>query len=266
MEPAFNPEDSRMHARNALALATALAVIAPFAMAQDEPAAGWTGTGELGLALARGNSKSENLNTKFNFINEDDQWKHQFNFAALRAKGEVRGDFDGDGEVESAFRLNANRYAAGASSALKMNERAYWVGALRYENDDFAAYESQTTFSLGYGYTAIKNDTTSLSLEAGPGYRRAKRADTGQTENDTIVRGQIDFTHQLTDNTELGNLLLVESGSDNTFIQNDLGLKVAMNSKLALKAGLQVRNNSDVAPGTDKTDTLTTVNLVYTFR
>ena len=252
--------------RSALVLALSLALPATAAFAEEAPAEGWTGTGELGLALARGNAKSENLNTKLNFKNEDDQWKHQFSFAALRAKGETSGDFDGDGVPERRFELNANRYEAGASSALKMNERAYWVGALRYENDDFAPFESQTTFSLGYGYTAIKNDTTTLSLEAGPGYRRAKSAATGETETDTIVRAQVDFQHQLTENTQLGNLLLVESGSDNTFIQNDLGVKVAMNSKLALKAGVQLRNNSDVAPGTDKTDTLTTVNLVYTFR
>jgi putative salt-induced outer membrane protein len=252
--------------RNALALGLALSLCSAALQAADEPTEGWTGTGELGLALARGNARSENLNTKLNFKNEDDDWKHQFNFAALRAKGETKGDFDGDGVAEERFELNANRYEAGASSALKMNQRAYWVGALRYENDDFAPFESQTTFSIGYGYSAIKNDTTTLSLEAGPGYRRAKSASTGETENDTILRAQLDFQHQLTENTSLGNLLLVESGSDNTFIQNDLGLKVAMNSKLALKAGIQVRNNSEVGPGVDKTDTLTTVNLVYTFK
>jgi putative salt-induced outer membrane protein len=245
-------------------LVTAL-LLAPCAADAADPAEGWTGTGELGLALARGNAKSENLNTKLAFANEDARWKHQFSLAALRAKGETRGDFDGDGVPEERFELNANRYEAAASSALKMNERAYWIGALRYENDDFAPFESQSTFSIGYGYTAIDSETTKLSAEVGPGYRRAKSASTGDTENDTIVRGQIEFSHQLTDNTTLGNLLLVESGSDNTFIQNDLGVKVAMNSKLALKAGLQVRNNSEVGPGIDKTDTLTTVNLVYTF-
>lgn len=255
-----------MRFRTLCSLPAALALCAPMAQASDTEAEGWTGSGELGLALARGNSKSENLNTKLSFTNEDDKWKHQFNFAALRAKGEVRGDFDGDGEIETAFRLNANRYTAGASSALKMNERAYWVAALRHEKDDFASFESQTTFSLGYGYTAIKNETTTLSLEAGPGYRRARNAASGETESDAIVRAHIDFKHQLTENTSIENLLLLESGEDNTFIQNDLGLKVAMNSKLALKVGLQVRNNSDVTPGTDKTDTLTTVNLVYTFR
>ena len=39
-----------------------------------------------------------------------------------------------------------------------------------------------------------------------------------------------------------------------------------MNSHLALKAGLQARRNSDVDENTKKTDTLTTMNVVYKFR
>ncbi len=247
----------------ASAVLSALLLPATAFAAKDAPKEGWTGTGELGLALARGNSRSENLNTKLGFDNEDEQWKHSFSFAAQRAKGEVTGDFDGDGNDEERFELNANRFVAAASSALKMNERAYWIGALRYENDDFSPFENQTTFSLGYGYTAIDDETTRLSAEVGPGYRRAKSARTGESESDTIVRGQIQYSHALTANTTLGNELLVESGSDNTFAQNDIGVTVAMNESFALKAGLQVRHNTDVGPGTDKTDTLTTINLVY---
>src|SRR3546814_20590749 len=51
--------------------------------------------------------------------------------------------------------------------------------------------------------------------------------------------------------------------SDNTFLQNDIGIAVAMNEQFALKAGLQARYNSEVEPGTTKTDTLTPINLVY---
>lgn len=248
-------------------LATTLAALCLSANAigaDGETRTGWTGSGELGLALARGNARSESLNTKLGLVNEDDQWKHEFSLAALRAKGEVSGDFDGDGVDEERFETNANRYELAASSALKMNERAYWVGALRHENDDFSPFEHQSTFSLGFGYTAIDNDSTRLSAELGPGYRRAKDAVTGDSVSDSIARGQLDFSHQLTANTTLGNLLLVESGADNTFAQNDLSVSVAMNSSFALKAGVQVRHNTDVGPGTEKTDTLTTVNLVYT--
>lgn len=54
--------------------------------------------------------------------------------------------------------------------------------------------------------------------------------------------------YALSENTEIVNKLLVESGDYNTFAQNDLGVSVTMNSHLALKAGWQARHNSDVAP------------------
>jgi len=228
-------------------------------------AEGWKGTGELGLAVTSGNAKSENLNGKLAFENEDDEWKHRVELSVLRAKGEVIGDFDGDGELERDSQLTANRYDFGLSSAFKASERTSWVAALRYENDDFAPSESQVTFSIGHGYQWINSEATKLRTEIGPGYRRAKDAVTAETNSDFIVRGGLDFTHALTDTTKLYNTLLVESGSDNTFLKNDLGVAVAINSTLALKAGLQARHNTDVSAGIKKTDTLTTLNLVYSF-
>lgn len=247
--------------RQSLLLISLLTVLPGVSAAQ-----GWTGTGEFGLAAARGNARSENLNAKLDFVNEDDRWKHVFGVSMLRAKGEIRGDFDGDGVPETLFETTANRWAANASSAFKMNERASWVSALRHERDDFGTYESQSTFSIGFGYSFYSGDNGFLTAEIGPGYRRAKLAATGETETNGIVRGVLDFRQRITDTTTLTNTLLVESGEDNTFAQNDFGVAVSMNEKLALKAGLQARYNSETSPGTKSTDLLTTVNLVYAFR
>lgn len=238
------------------------------AEAGTEPDTGWTGTGELGLALSRGNARSESLNVKLDFRKEDARWKRRFHVAALRGKGEVTGDFDGDGIEEESYELNANRYEVAASSGFKFNESNYVVGALRYENDDFSAFEYQATASAGYGHKFVENERTTLLTEIGPGFRRSRDAETGEVENGAIARGLLDFKHRLTDNTELFNVLLVESGSDNTFLQNDFGVTVAMNEAFALKAGLQARHNTDVDEdaGVEKTDTLTTVNLVYSFK
>jgi putative salt-induced outer membrane protein len=245
-----------------------LAIAAPFAAtAQDTTTAdaptGWTGTGELGLALARGNARSESVNARLAFGKEDVRWKHDFHASALRSKGEVTGDFDGDGAEEERYELSANRYEFGASSAYKFDPRNYIVGAARYENDDFSPYDYQAIASVGYGHKFVDSERTSLSTEIGPGFRRARDAETGLVESGVVGRGLVEFKHQLTANTEIYDTFLVEAGSDNTFMQNDIGIAVAMNEKFALKAGLQARRNSDVEPGTKNTDTLTTINLVY---
>lgn len=244
----------------------AAAVLACLPLAASATDGGWSGTGEFGLAMARGNAKSDNANGKIAFAKEDDRWKHAFYFSALRNKSEVSADIDGDGVPEKFMQTSANRYEFGASSAVKMNEVSSWVAALRYENDDFAPYEHQTTFSIGYGHTFINNARTNLVTEIGPGYRRAKDALTGETQSDFIGRGLLGYKHMLTANTSLFDTLLVEAGSDNTFVSNEFGIAVAMNSKLALKAGFDVRHNTDVGPGIEKTDRLTKVNLVYNFK
>ena len=56
---------------------------------------------------------------------------------------------------------------------------------------------------------------------------------------------------------------LIEAGSDNTYLQNDLGLEVMMSGALGLRVAYQVRYNTEVPPGIRKTDTLTTIGLLY---
>lgn len=261
-----------------LLLVSLLAALVPLAAQADD---GWSGSGEMGFAATRGNTKSETLNARLQLKKEDEVWKHSFFLNALRNKGESTATVVENGVPVSVTRydLTANRYEAGASSGYKLDERSYIVGAARYERDKFSPYNYQGVVSLGYGYTAIKNANTELAFEVGPGYRRLdKRAYTAMVGNPPVLtsinpgaegsmvgRGLMAFKHNFSETTAFENILLVEAGSGNTFMQNDAGLAVSMNSKLALKVGYQVRRNSDVSPSTDKTDQMVTTNLVYKF-
>ena len=250
-------------------LAGAVLLAAPMLVSAQTEEKEWSGSGEAGFALTTGNTKSQNLNVKFNLNKEDVQGKHNLYFNALRNKSESDGNYD----------TTANRYETGISSGYKFDERSYLVGAARYESDAFSTYEYQWVVSLGYGYTFIKNAQTEFSTEVGPGYRRQdKRPYTvisGEPPMPTIVdpgvdgsivgRGLISFKHKFNDSTSFSNTTLIEAGSDNTFVQNDAGLSVSMSEKLALKLGYQIRNNSEVNPGTENTDQLLTTNIVFNF-
>jgi putative salt-induced outer membrane protein len=83
--------------------------------------------------------------------------------------------------------------------------------------------------------------------------------------DDAIGRAAVSFKRKLSANTELSNSLVGESGGANTFTQNELGATVKVSDKLALKAGLQLRRNSAVADGAERTDTLATTNIVFGF-
>lgn len=249
-------------------LATAL-LLAGLTLSATGAATEWKGVGELGLSVSRGNARAENLNTKLGFTREGEQWNLGINLAALRAKGEVKVD-----GVES-FEVNANRYEAEAAAGYKFNDRQSLIGTVRAERDDFAAYRDQLTLAVGYQWQVLKSEATDLSFEGGPGYRRLRAQPLflgtppvevqPDWESDLIIRGEMKYRHQLTATTTLTDTLLVESGDSNTFIRNDLGISVAINASLALKAGLQHRHNTEAAPGQKKTDTLLTTNLVYNF-
>ena len=137
---------------------------------------------------------------------------------------------------------------------------------MRYESDDFATYDRQGSFGLGYGTRLIDGERLVLDTQIGPGVRRSHNSETDENRTGLIGRGLFDLKFGLTDNTDLVNTLLVESGSYNTFAQNDFGVSVAMNRHFALKAGWQARYNSDVAEDKRKTDTLSTMNVVYSFK
>jgi putative salt-induced outer membrane protein len=238
-------------------IASALLAALPLA-AQAET---WSGTGELGVVISRGNSNTETLNAKLGLGREHGRWKHSLAVAALRSAR------DGD--------RTANRYELGGKSDFKMSEASYVYGTMRYENDDFAPFDYQWTAAFGYGRTVIDNERTKLSFEAGPGYRRAQPRDltapisgapiAQDSESELILRAAAQFKHRISDTTELTNATLVESGDDNTFLKNELGVQVRINARLAMKAGYQLRRNSETSGDTRRTDTLTTLNLVYNF-
>ena len=191
------------------------------------------------------------LNLAAEITYESEIWRHRFGASAL--KSENNGD------------TTAKRYDLGEQSDYKFNEKSYFFGALRYDHDDFSAYKDQATVSAGYGRQILDTETQKLKLEAGVGYRSSTVAETGESQDGLIFRGLAEWTWQMTASTSLGDRFLVEAGSDNTYLQNDLGLTVAINAKFALNLAYQVRNNSDVPVGVDKTDTQTSVNLVYSF-
>lgn len=222
---------------------------------------GWSAKAEFGLAIASGNADSETANGKFAFVRDGGRWFYGLNAAGLRAKA------DDD--------LSANRFELGGKYGYKFTPRAYWFGSFRHDRDDFAAYEWQTIFSTGLGYTLVDSDTTSLVIEGGPGLRRTQPIEAlvgvppvavpVDAESDTVLRASLLFSHELTDTTTIGNDLLVESGGGNTFVQNDLGVAVQMSERFALKAGYQLRRNSEVPVGVSRTDRLFTTNLVVGF-
>lgn len=236
-----------------LMLAILLASLAApvFAQDEEEQPEGWSGKGELGYVRTTGNTETSSLNLALEFIYEKDQWRHTLGGSALRSKR--------SGSVD------AERWTVSGQSDYKFSESSYLFGSFRHDSDKFAGYDPVTSLTAGYGRELVNNDRHFLLGEIGVGYRMQEVALTGESEDGAIVRGRLDYRWTVTDTTEFGNLFLVEAGSDNTFIQNDTSLSVAINKAFAVKLAYQIRYNTDPPLLSDDTDTQFTTNLVYNF-
>lgn len=208
----------------------------------------WTPSGELGFVNTTGNSEATTINGKLAVEGRYEGWEGEAHVSGLR--GENSGE------------TSAERYEVAGTARRDLGPETFLASALRYERDDFSAFQSQGSVSVAYGFRPIADVDQTLRLEVGPGIRRAQTRGEGDDTN-LIGRAQGRYTRTLSDTAQLYNATLLETGTDNTFLQNELGIAVDINESLALKAAYQLRRNSQVIGDKEKLDTLTTINLVW---
>ncbi len=236
--------------------------ISALALTANAAWADWSGSGQLGVVSAHGNTNNQSANAKLDLTDKLDDWKHNFGFNALYGQSE---------KVTSA-----NRWDTAWQSDYKMTQHLFWFGGLRYESDKFGAFSYQATATTGMGYQFYDTEDTKLSVQLGAGFKRSlpqtlvkdasgkviERID-GEASNRGVVTGGLDFEHRLTSNTKVLDKFLVEAASDNTFLKNNLALQVSMSDRLALSVGYELRDNTSPPPDQHRLDSLTTLNLVY---
>jgi putative salt-induced outer membrane protein len=224
--------------------------------------AAWSSRSEAGFVAARGNTSTETANLKFEIVREQNKWKNTFDASGLYGK--------------TSTTQSAQRWEARDQVDHLFSGRSFWFGAVRYEDDRFNGFDYQTTVSTGLGRKFIDSDKTKLSAQIGFGYRQLRPEEllldetgdvvqrvVGPRDSDLVGNGAFTFEHSFNEATKVLDSLLLESGETNTLTKNDLALQVKMTRVLAISLGLSVRYNSLPQDGLKKTDTLSTVNLVY---
>jgi putative salt-induced outer membrane protein len=73
------------------------------------------------------------------------------------------------------------------------------------------------------------------------------------------------YNWKISETSRFTQTLSVNSGSSNTFTESVTELGASIYGALSLILSYKIQNNSDVQPGTEKTDTFAAVNLEYAF-
>ncbi len=232
-------------------LLTLIVLLTPITLhAEEKLASKWSGEAELGYLSTTGNSDTTSLHANGKIVNEREKWKHTGTMQITNK--------DNDGTT------TAKRLFVTGKSDYNINDLSYLFITASYDDDEFSGYQYQLAGAFGYGYHVIKKENLKLDLEAGLGARQSK-FNSGESNSEGIVRVAGDFEWTISKTSVFNQFISVEAGEDNTISRSVTSLSMQIVGNLAAKLSYNVRHNSDVPPGIEKTDTESVVTIVYKF-
>jgi putative salt-induced outer membrane protein len=210
----------------------------------------WTGAGELGAFRSTGNSDNVGLTAGLGLVREGINWRHKLS---------GRADYQ-----ETAGVVTREQYLAAYEPNFKLSDRLYLYGLAQYERDQFQGFSGRYSVSGGLGYEIIKRDDMTLSVKAGPAWRRTELVGGGGTSSFAGLAA-FDFGWKISEGislTQLGSAF-VQSGSS-TFI-SDTGLTAKVSTDLSVRLSYTIEHDTAPPLGAVQTDTLSRVTLIYDF-
>jgi putative salt-induced outer membrane protein len=240
----------KSHSYLILSTSLVMSIAAIPAYSAEEEEQGLSGKGELGFIKKTGNTETETLTGKLTLDYIVNQWEHY---------GKVEAYNDSTDDVTTA-----ERYTGEYKLSYLMSKIDYLFGNVRFVTDRFEDIDQSWAYTGGWGHRFYNEKKLKLKTELGAGYKSYDYIDAEDRE-EAIVRGYLDFLYGLTDTAKFTQTALVEYGEDNTFVETESGLAVAINSSLALKASYTWRHNTDPVAGKEKSDTITALSLTYDF-
>ncbi|WP_076415830.1 YdiY family protein [Shewanella sp. UCD-KL12] len=229
----------------------------------QEPPSDFTAEIEAGLQLNTGNTESSSFNGRTKLVYDTDKARQEGTFKLYYAADDEKTTAEKyDVQLQSSYKLDGDVSLLGGG---------YIFGRGDFTLDRFGSYTQISTISTGYGFDAISDHETKLSLEIGPGYRYNMPIETESEPNpdpnkDIIIRTAAKFEQKLQEYTSLNADLTAEVGEDNSTLTLDMNYKNTLFQDWAFKIGVNVKYTDVVPEGTKQTDTITTFNLLYTFQ
>ena len=218
----------------------------------------WQGEAELGVLITSGNSDQSKINSRLGVRHEVDTWRNTAEFRSLYS--------DAEGTT------SAERYGLTAETNYKFTEQQYAFVRGAYDDDRFSGYDFQSSVTSGYGARVWEaGERSFLDLSVGAGYRfiQLEVADENGSRNEEQAIGRLagQFDYALSDTALFRQQLSTEVGlSDNNAIsESETAIQATIAGNLSMKAAYRVKHVSDAPVDVEKTDTATTLSLLYGF-
>lgn len=217
----------------------------------DDPATAkkdFGGNINAGYLAQSGNTKSSSLtaNTNMTWYKDVTAWS-LWGSASNTSADDVR---------------SSEKYAAGGRGRYNLSDANYVFGQLSWLNDRYNGYHARDIATVGYGRQILSGPIHYLRLEAGPGVRYDEYVDAGHKTQGLGYASAI-YNWQFTDNAKFIQGVSF-FGSEDSTVNSETAIDVAINDNFGLKIGYYVTWNSEPpASAPNHTDKRTQITLGY---
>ena len=263
-----------MNRKLALSTLCLLPLISYTATAEDaDKKPEFTASAEFGFLYKTGNTKSADVKAGLNLKHEKDKWRTTVAFNILAKKTETKTateNENGDVEVDKEFESTDNKWDVLAQTNYTIGEagKNYLYGNLAHEQDKFSGFESQSSFSAGWGRRWHETKTSSFFADIGPGVKYDVTRATGESSTNLIVQAQALYQHKFNEHVEFKQFFVarqaVESG-ENSAYKSETSVTAKLIDALQLKFAVRIDYDTEVAAGSENTNTETSMTLIYSF-
>lgn len=209
----------------------------------------WEGRGELGGFQSSGNSDTVGLSAGFALARNGLDWRHKLTGSADYQRSE--GDTDRE---QFSFAYEPQR---------TIGTRAFAFGLAGIERDRLQGIGWRSTLSGGVGWRVVETEDLSLSLKAGPAWRRTSYIDAPNESSLSALAG-LSARWAITDTIALTEEAEAIVDGQSTF-SSLTGLEARFGEHLLGRIAFEVEHETDPPLGAVKTDTLTRITVVYDF-
>ena len=231
-----------------LFMLTFMVLAANAALAQEEN--GVTTEIQLGALFTSGNTEDQTLNFAGSIGLLQDQWEYVFSLDGLFSSNE--NDVTGQ------------RFYAVASANYEFTQNSFFLTRLAHEDDRFSGFDSQSDITFNYGRKLLGSIADmELTLNAGVGVRWSRLDDSDFVE--PIVRLAGDYEWKISDTASFGQQLSVEAGNEANIYRYETSIETRILNNLSLRFSINIKHQTDVPAGREKTDTETAITFVMNF-
>ncbi|GLT13232.1 hypothetical protein GCM10007931_02060 [Vibrio algivorus] len=218
----------------------------------------WLPEIEFGYRSEQGNEDERALNARLSLSHISGR---------LRNSGEIKiylKNEDGEeDEREQTYQLQSD---------YKISPKFYIYGNFKGIDSKYSSYFHDYTVSTGLGYQVTNTETLKVETELGPGYRY-QEPNTDEIDdddpifpdnvNEPIVRASLILNWKPLDRTSFNFDGTMVSGSSNTRFDTEISIINDITEDIALKISQSIEHLSRVPNNLEKTDTILTINILY---